>query len=124
MRGILVVAGLLLGTVSAQAQYVAAGKTVKLHFAASVNPDCSNAGTPTVRITRSPEHGRVTQQQTRDFTYFPPSNVRSACNTRRVSGVAIRYTAQRGYVGYDSVGVEIFYTTGRKRSGTFNINVR
>lgn len=124
MRILLAIGSLLLMTFSAQAAYVAAGKTVKLYFAASVNPDCSNAGQPTVRVTKSPEHGKVALLQTHDFTFFQESNVRSACNRRRVSGVAVRYTAQRGYVGYDSVGIEIFYTSGRRRSGTFNINVQ
>lgn len=118
-------AGLLAGTLSAQAQrYVAGGQTIQLYFAASVNPDCSAAGQPTIRITKPPEHGRAGLAKARDFVFFQQSNVRSECNRRRVSGVAVRYTAQRGYVGYDSVSVEIFYPKGAHRSGTFNVNVR
>ena len=120
-----VLAGLLLSVFAARADfYTTGGQSVKLYFAASVNPDCSNAGTATVRITKQPEHGRVSIQQTRDFVFFRESNVRSACNRRRVAGVAVRYTAQRGFTGYDSVGVEMYYASGSKRWGTFNIQVK
>jgi hypothetical protein len=109
----------------AQAQrYVPSGGTVKLTFFCNINPDCSASGTPTVRITKPPEHGRVSVSQTRDFCYFQPSNPRSICNTRRVSGIAVRYTAQRGYTGYDSIGAEVFFPGGSMRSGTYNISVR
>ena len=110
---------------SAQAQrYVPSGGTVKLTFLCNVNPDCSSSGNSTIRITRPPEHGRISQTHTRDFCYFPPSNPRNVCNNRRVQGVVLRYTAQRGYTGYDSVGAEVFYPGGAMRSGTFNIQVR
>ena len=128
MRAIAVAAALLcapLFCVSAQAQrYVPSGGTVKLTFFCNINPDCSASGTPTIRITKQPEHGRVAVSQTRDFCHFPPSNPRNVCNTRRVQGVAVRYTAERGHTGYDSVGAEVFFPDGAMRSGTFNISVR
>jgi hypothetical protein len=125
MRIAIAAAALLLSTFAAHAQrFVPSGQTIKLYFVASVNPDCSAAGQPTVRITKPPEHGRASVKHTRDFVTFQPSNTRSACNQRRVSGVNISYTAQRGYIGYDSVGVEIFYPSGAHRSGTFNVSVR
>ena len=109
----------------AQAQrYVPSGGTVRLTFFCNINPDCTSSGNSTIRITRPPEHGRVVQSRTRDFCYFPPSNPRSYCNNRRVPGVVVNYVAQRGYTGYDSVGVEVFYPGGAMRSGTFNIQVR
>jgi hypothetical protein len=109
----------------AQAQrYVLSGATVQLGFFCNINPDCSAAGTPTVRITQPPEHGRVAVSQTRGFCYFQRPNPRRACNRRRVEGVAVRYTAQRGYTGYDSIGAEVFFPSGTMRSGTYNISVR
>jgi len=128
MRAIAVAAALLcapLFCASAHAQrYVPSGGSVKLTFFCNINPDCSASGLPTVRITKQPEHGRVSVSQTRDFCYFQPSNPRNVCNNRRVSGVGVRYTAQRGYTGYDSVGAEVFFPSGSMRSGTYSINVR
>jgi hypothetical protein len=118
-------ATLLLSMNAAQAQrYVASGQTLKLTFFCNINPDCSAAGAPTIRITKPPEHGRVSVTHTRDFCQFPPSNPRNVCNTRRVAGVAARYIAPRNYTGYDSVGVEVFFPSGQLRTGTYNISVR
>jgi hypothetical protein len=125
-RVAILIAALAFGSSAAQAQSynVASGQSVKLWFFATVNPDCTPAGVPRVRVKAHPQHGRVTIGQKRDFVHFQPSNVRSACNTRRVLGTEVRYYAQRGYVGYDTVGAEVFYPNGSYRSGNFNINVR
>ncbi|MGZ5803151.1 MAG: hypothetical protein ACXWJT_03110 [Xanthobacteraceae bacterium] len=125
MRIAVIIAAFFFSVGAAHAQrYVVNGQTVQLHFFASVNPDCSARGKPTVHITQPPQHGRASVAATRDFTYFPASNVRSACNQRRVSGVAVKYTSQRGYVGSDSVGAQVIYPSGGYRRGTFNIAVR
>jgi hypothetical protein len=109
----------------AQAQrYVSPGNTLKLTFFCNITPDCTAAGTPAVRITRPPEHGRVSVLQTRDFCYFRRPNPRAACNRRRVAGVAVHYTAPRGYTGYDSIGVEVISASGVMRTGTYSIQVR
>jgi hypothetical protein len=105
-------------------RYVPSGQSVKLTFVAAVNPDCSPAGMPTVRVTQGPQHGRVNLVRGRDFVYFQPSNIRSVCNQRRVSGIGIHYQSQRGYTGYDAVGLEVFFPTGTYRRGTFNVVVR
>ena len=120
-----VLAGLLLSVSAARADfYTTGGHKVKLFFTASVNPDCSSAGDSTIRVTKSPEHGRVNVTRVREFGFFRESNPRSACNRRRVAGVAIYYTAQRGYTGYDTVGFEVYYPSGSRRSATANIQVR
>jgi hypothetical protein len=116
---------LLLSAGSAQAQrYVVNGKTVQIGFFASTNPDCSTRGYPVINITQQPQHGRVRVARGNDFVRFPESNVRSACNRRRVGGAGIHYTAQRGYTGPDYVGAEVIFPSGGYRRGTINIYVR
>ena len=78
----------LLGAPVQAQRYVLSGATVQLGFFCSINPDCTAAGIPTVRITQPPEHGRVTVSRTRGFCYFQRPNPRRACNRRRVEGVA------------------------------------
>ena len=125
MRGAIILAALLLSAGSAQAQRtVVNGQTAQLMFFASVNPDCSQRGTPVVNVTQQPQHGRIKVMRGRDFVYFRELNIRSVCNRRRVAGVGIHYTAQRGYVGSDYVGAEVVYPNGVYRRGTFNIYVR
>jgi len=128
MRAAITIAIAMLSATAAQAQFVTkyavSGQPLKLDFAASVNPDCSSLGPPTIRVVRVPEHGRLTVVQTKDFATFRPSNPRSVCNQRRVAGTAIRYVSQRGFIGMDAAGVEIIFASGNLRQANFTINVR
>ena len=116
--------GLLLSIVSAQADKAAAsGKPLKLYHAYATNPDCSSAGAVVLRITQPPAHGRVSIGHTGVFPTFAESNLRNACNRRRVPGVQATYVSQRGYVGPDSVGLQAIFPSGQERSVTIAINV-
>lgn len=70
-----------------------------------VNPDCSNAGTPVLKVEIQPTHGTVEFAPTSDYPYFPPTNVRSRCNDRKVDGLAGFYTSAAGYHGPDQFTV-------------------
>ena len=128
MRAAITIATAMLSATAAQAQfatkYAVSGQPLKLDFAASINPDCSSIGPPTIRVVRAPEHGRLTVVRTTDFPSFRPPNPRSDCNRRRVAGAAIRYVSQRGFIGMDAVGVEIIFASGSLRQQNFTINVR
>ena len=126
-RAIIVAMTLLLSCAGARAQasrVALSGATIELSQIALVNPDCTAAGRPVIRVTQQPEHGRLTISNVSIFPYFRPVNPRSDCNWRRVPGVIIKYTSQRGYTGFDSVRLEAFYPNGQARNGAFNINVR
>ena len=118
----------LLAPIAAQAQTVsraaAAGMPLKLYFASSTNPDCTAAGTPTIKLVAAPQHGRIRIGPARDFVTFRESNVRSVCNTRRVAGTSAYYVSQRGYAGPDSTTIEVIWPSGRLVHVTYNISVR
>ena len=105
-------------------KYAASGSPLKLSFLYSTNPDCSSVGPPTIRLTRAPEHGRVTVSQTRDFPNFPVSNIRSECNRRRVPGAVVHYVSQREFLGTDYVDIEVIFVSGTLRQQSYTINVR
>jgi hypothetical protein len=120
MRICFVLAASLLCAAPAYAQFfpnqtarlAASGSPVRLDFVYSTNPDCTAAGHPEIRIIQQPQNGRVEVTKTADFPNFPPSNIRSECNRRRVPGVLVRYTSQRGFVGTDSVTIEGLFPSG------------
>jgi hypothetical protein len=125
MRVLVSIAVLLLSAISAQAQrHVINGQTIQLGFFVSANPDCTARGYAVVNITQQPQHGRVRITRGSDFSYFPASNPRSECNRRRLPGVGVHYTAERGYTGYDTVGVELLFPSGRHGRGSYNLYVR
>ena len=130
MRTAITMAIALLSATAAQAQsvttftrYAASGQPLKLGFSYSTNPDCSSVGLPTIRLS-TPAHGRVTVTRTTDFPNFPPTNIRSECNRRRVPGTTVHYVSQRGFTGTDYVQEEIIFASGALREQVFNIIVR
>ena len=127
VRGFFAAAALVIAAVPAQAQdYKTAvgGSPIELRRAWSTNPDCTGAGSVTMRLSGAPQHGRVTFTRGGVFPNFPASNVRAHCNTRRVPGITAHYTAQRGYSGPDSASIEIFFPDGSAVSRSFSISVR
>ncbi|MGO4715019.1 hypothetical protein [Bradyrhizobium sp. 2TAF24] len=119
---------LSLSTATAHAEFyskvAASGATIRLYRASSTNPDCSTAGEPIVRLTQSPQHGRIRLARTRVYINFPPNNLRSACNRSGVRGVLVSYVSQRGYTGPDSAAIDVFYPSGNVRQASFDIAVR
>jgi hypothetical protein len=124
MRIALLVIGLLLSTGAAHAEkWVASGRPLKLYDAVATNPDCTSAGSVVLRVVEGPEHGRVSIRQTGIFPNFPAGNIRSVCNRRRVPGVEATYVSQRGYLGADSVVLEVLFPAGRGGRLRFPIRV-
>jgi hypothetical protein len=112
MRTAITIVFALLSATAAQGQsaqsatkYAVSGRSLKLSFYNSTNPDCSSPGRPTIRIIRAPEYGRVTFTQTADF----PSS-RSQCHQRRVSGTAIYYSSQRGFAARNALTVRVRFS--------------
>ena len=120
--------GLLLSGFGAEAQVgrriAASGVPILLYQANTTNPDCSPMGRPVIRHIQTPQHGRLIVSNTSVFPNFSPSNVRSACNSRRVPGVVVKYVSRRGYAGMDSTAFEVYFPTGIARRAAYNILVR
>lgn len=127
-RGLVVAFGILVFSPAAHAQSASkvalSGAQIVLGQVASVNPDCTEAGRPVVRVTQSPEHGRLIISNASVFPYFRNYNPRSECNWRRVPGIVVKYVSERGYTGSDSAVLEAFFANGTSRSQSFNIMVR
>ncbi|UDL93892.1 hypothetical protein LGH83_15200 [Lichenihabitans sp. PAMC28606] len=103
---------------------VPSGVNRQIDFFASVNPDCTSVGTPTVRLVDGPSRGTITTDKGRDFMVFPRSNVRHVCNRRRLSGLKLFYKSQSGFLGVDHVRVLILSASGTGREATYAIDVR
>ena len=103
---------------------VPSGRNQQIDFFASVNPDCSSPGLPTVRLVDGPNQGMVTTDKARDFLPFPHGNVRSACNGRRVAGVKLFYKAPKGFMGTDHVRILIISAAGTGREASYDIQSR
>ena len=103
---------------------VPSGTNQQIDFFASVNPDCSSPGLPTVRLVDGPNQGVVTTDKARDFLPFAHGNVRAACNRKRVAGVKLFYRSAQGFMGVDHIRVLIISAAGTGREATYDIQSR
>jgi dienelactone hydrolase len=103
---------------------VAAGATTTLAFAYGVNPDCSSRGVPKLWVVQPPQHGTANVAPRTDFARFPSNNPLSACNTRKVPGIAVDYTPADGFAGSDTVVFEEISLEHHDRVFQFAITVR
>jgi len=103
---------------------VASGQPLILFQASATNPDCTSMGKIILRMTQAPQHGRVTIRSAGVFPNFAESNIRSACNRRRVPGIQAVYVSQRGYLGPDFVELQALFPAGTERSLKLSISVK
>ena len=103
---------------------VPSGKNQRIDFLASVNPDCSSIGMPTVRLLEGPDNGVVTTDKAKDFLPFPKTNIRSKCNGRRVTGLKLFYQSATEFFGVDRVRLLVISASGGEREATYVIQVK
>jgi hypothetical protein len=118
---------LLLGTAPAWAgisKTVPSGRTQQIDFFASLHPDCTPTGTPTVRLIDGPSKGLVTTETGKDFLAFAKPNPRARCNSRRVSGTKLLYRSADNFIGSDQVRILILSGSGEGREAVYDIEVR
>lgn len=126
-RGLIVITCFAAATGAGRAdevRSVPSGVNRQIDFLASVNPDCSPIGLPTVRLIDGPSHGVLTTDKGRDFMTFPRSNPRHACNKRRVAGLKVFYQPEQGFVGVDHVRILVVAASGTERAATYEVRVR
>ena len=90
---------------------------------AAVDPDCSPHPGSTLTVVAPPSHGEVKVVEEPIYVAFPPGNPRSACNSKKVPGRHVYYTASPGYSGHDRVVLEGASEDGRVRRVTIDVNV-
>jgi hypothetical protein len=96
----------------------------RVFYRLSINEDCSSMGEDVVRITAQPQHGAATVKKGKDHPSFPQTNPRNVCNVRTVPSTQLWYKPDRGYVGPDSISVDIIDASGRSSQQTISIQVR
>ncbi len=89
-----------------------------------LNPDCSPIGIPAVRILEPSKNGAVTFEKGTGFPTYPANNSRAKCNANGVDSEIIFYMPESGYMGTDSVTVEILYPAGNSVMRRYTIEVK
>ena len=105
-------------------RFAASGAPIQLAHWGNLNPDCTTIGPVVLQVVQRPEHGEVAIRERSGFTFFTKDNPRVVCNSRATPGIDATYVSSPGFVGQDSVTLDIIFTEGTLRRETFAINVR
>ena len=88
---------------------VIADQSRQIAFLYDLKPDCSTAAFATVTTIEPPKHGKVSIDRGTGTSYFPQTNPRFECNKKPTEGVKFTYEPERGFVGDDTLTLEILY---------------
>jgi hypothetical protein len=98
----------------------------ELRFAAmhNVNADCSGGPIPQVRFRTEPAHGIVRTEEFSHIVNRVAGDHRVHCNGKQVGALGLFYKSADGFVGEDTIAVEVDFKTGLVRRYLFTIEVR
>ena len=88
---------------------VIADQSKLIAFLYELKTDCSTAAFATVSTIEPPKHGKISIDRGTGYSNFPQSNPRFDCNKNQSEGVKITYEPNRGFVGDDTLTVDILY---------------
>jgi hypothetical protein len=103
---------------------VVSGGELSLGPYSNLNPDCSLAGHPRIKVIQAPRQGTFTTRMTSSFSTYAETHSRAHCNTRRTPGLDVVYRAQPGASGADQVIFEVIWPNGLLDLGTINVSIR
>lgn len=89
----------------------------------SLFPDCRLAPQDDFRVVMAPKHGKITKVRSEVTVHFAPPNPAAGCRGQQVMSTNAVYTPTKGFVGDDSVELEILIHTGSKVLMPVNISV-
>ncbi|MFA6032367.1 MAG: hypothetical protein WC889_05660 [Myxococcota bacterium] len=99
------------------------GQKIEVYDGASVNPDCSNAGTANFKAVSGPSHGTISIINAKTFPHFSKNNIRWKCNFVKVEGIKVLYRSVPGFKGKDHVVLSIHTYDGRSYNPTIDVTV-
>jgi hypothetical protein len=88
---------------------VTADQSKEIAFLYELKPDCSTAAFATVSTIEPPKHGKVSIDRGTGHSNFPQNNPRFDCNKSQAEGVKIAYEPSQGFIGDDTLTVDILY---------------
>jgi hypothetical protein len=95
-----------------------------LDFLYSLDPDCSSKGFAVVRVIEEPKNGKLATEEGTGFPNFAKDNPRHECNTRRIDGVSIFYEPNSGFIGPDSIVLDVIFPSGNLSKRRYSIDVK
>ena len=100
---------------------IASGMNARIAIFGFVNPDCT-AKEHAVRITKEPEHGKVTVSPTKEFLTYKGNAAK--CSQHKTQTTEIKYKSEDKYTGKDEVGALVLWEGGYAWEVQITLDVR
>jgi hypothetical protein len=81
----------------------------------SLNDDCSVSSHARIRILEQPSNGSVRVRIASGDAAFPAGSRYAKCNSQKVRGPFVDYTAKPGYAGPERFSFEVIFRNGERR---------
>jgi hypothetical protein len=104
-------------------RHIPAGKQRVLDALNIINPDCTVAEDMDATISKEAEHGTAAIELAERYPYFPPENVGSKCNDKKIRMPVLTYKAAVGYSGTDVFEVSFLSPNGMMQIYRYNIKI-
>ena len=86
--------------------------------------NCINSSLPTIKILKQPSHGQLSIEEGDAYANYPKDHPHAVCNGQKVRAMVVYYTSEAGFVGTDSLSLEVIYSNGTFMHNDYTINVR
>lgn len=88
------------------------GQPTSLLDLAWAHRDCTGAGLSTIRVIEDPRHGTIRVKEIAGSWTMHPS-ARFDCSSKRLSGVSVVYTPEKGFRGRDAASLLVISPDNR-----------
>lgn len=102
---------------------VTSGHRERVGRAWHINPDCSTAGAPTIRVVEPPTHGKLTLVAEKEALTGAKGGF-AKCNSTKQSMIDYYYQSSPGYSGSDTFTLRISFGNGTVKDSVTGIQVQ
>jgi hypothetical protein len=104
-------------------RFAIGGKKSTLNQFYGLNLDCTSVWQD-VKISKSPENGEARLKEGTTIVSYSAPNARVRCNGKSTKAMALEYTPTKGYMGKDSIEIELVNEVGQRIVYSYDITVK
>jgi hypothetical protein len=103
---------------------VFSGNEARLGLLWAIDSNCKAGPLPDVRVRKAPRNGELEFREADGVIEFRKEHIRSHCNGKPATGVAVFYKSRAEFTGTESMQIEVDYKLGITRRFTVTVQVR
>jgi len=105
-------------------RYAIGGKKSVFGYYYGLKLDCTPIGWQEVTLSKSPENGEAKLVEGTTVINYNAPNPRVKCNGKSTKAALLQYIPNKGFIGNDSIEVEVINDVGQRNTFTYNITVK